>query len=91
MTAPGAAQAARVPASCDAGGGCLTCGDVAVPLTVRTVAGADAWCMAADGREELVAVELVGPVRPGDVLLVHARVALERIEDAAVLHEGAGG
>jgi hypothetical protein len=58
---------------------CITCGDVAHVLTVVSVRGADARCRAEDGGEETVAVELVAPVAPGDRLLVHARVALERI------------
>jgi hydrogenase expression/formation protein HypC len=66
--------------SCDAPeGSCITCGDVAVPLTVVDVLGADARCRDAQGREELVALELVGGSQPGDVLLVHAGVALERL------------
>lgn len=66
--------------SCDAPGGtCITCGDVAVPLTVVAVQGADARCQDAQGREELVALELVGDALPGEVLLVHAGVALERL------------
>jgi hydrogenase expression/formation protein HypC len=63
--------------SCSAEPGCITCGDVAVPLTVRSVTGADATCTDEQGRQELVATELVGSVVPGDRLLVHAGVALE--------------
>jgi hydrogenase expression/formation protein HypC len=59
--------------------GCITCGDVAVPLTVSTVDGSDARCHDDQGREELVAVELVGEVVPGDRVLVHAGVAIERL------------
>ena len=59
--------------------GCITCGDVALALTVVTVTGADATCRADDGREEPVALELVGDVTAGDRLLVHAGVALERL------------
>ncbi len=65
--------------SCSAEPGCVTCGDVAIPLRVLSVYGADARCQDAQGREETVAVELVGAVRPGDRLLVHAGVALERL------------
>lgn len=65
------------PAACAADGPCITCGDVAVVLTVRSAAGHDACCRDEAGREELVALELVGPVSPGDRLLVHAGVALE--------------
>lgn len=66
-------------ATCAAEPGCITCGDVAIPLRVLSVDGADARCQDAQGREETVAVELVGVVRPGDRLLVHAGVALERL------------
>ncbi|MGB8652433.1 MAG: HypC/HybG/HupF family hydrogenase formation chaperone [Mycobacteriales bacterium] len=65
--------------SCDASGSCITCGDVALALTVVEVLGTDARCQDPSGREELVALELVGGSRPGEVLLVHAGVALERL------------
>ena len=58
---------------------CITCGDVAVELEVVSVQGTDVLCRAADGGSELVAAELVEPVSPGDRLLVHARVALEKV------------
>ena len=66
-------------ASCSAEPGCITCGDVAVILTVATVAGSDASCTDEQGRKEQVATELVGEVRPGDRVLVHAGVAIERL------------
>ena len=69
---------------------CITCGDVAVPLVVVSLDGADALCRADDGGTELVAVELVAPVLPGDRVLVHARVAIEKLETFAkpvVTHE----
>ena len=65
--------------SCSAEPGCITCGDVAVPLTVRSVAGADATCSDDQGRSEVVATELVGDVAVGDRLLVHAGVAIGRV------------
>jgi hydrogenase expression/formation protein HypC len=68
-------------ATCAAEPGCITCGDVAVPLRVLSVDGADACCQDGQGRQETVAVELVGMVRPGDRLLVHAGVALERLAE----------
>ena len=67
---------------CGAERGCITCGDVAVPLTVVCVVGDDACCRDEDGREEVVATELVGEVAVGDRLLVHARVAIERLTPA---------
>jgi hydrogenase expression/formation protein HypC len=63
--------------ACAVTDGCITCGDIAVPLEVVEVLGDDARCRDADGAEELVAIELVGAVAPGDRLLVHAKVALE--------------
>lgn len=60
--------------------GCITCGDVAVPLTVlRASDSGDAVCEDADGRTEIVATDLVGPVAAGDRVLVHARVAIARM------------
>lgn len=68
-------------AACELTDGCVTCGDVAVPLTVLASRGVDARCRDAEGREEVVATELVGPVSPGDRLLVHAGVAIARLEE----------
>lgn len=65
--------------SCADEPGCLTCGDVAVPLIVLALDGADAVCRDEQGRQETVAVELVGDVAPGDRLLVHAGVAIQRL------------
>ncbi|MDQ1680683.1 MAG: hydrogenase expression/formation protein HypC [Frankiaceae bacterium] len=70
-------------AACDVRDGCITCGDVAVALTVLSVDGPDARCRDDEGREETVATELVGTVRAGDRLLVHAGVAIERLTTAA--------
>jgi len=72
------------PGSCSADGECLTCGDVAIPLTVVAIEGADARCRDEAGRSETVAVELVGPVRAGDRLLVHAGVAIELLPPVPV-------
>jgi hydrogenase maturation factor len=56
---------------------CITCSDEGVPMTVRDVRGdAIALC---DGDAEVM-TELVGPVEPGDELLVHAGVAIARLE-----------
>ncbi len=57
---------------------CLTCSDAAVTAIVVEVAG-DTALVVVDGRRERVAVELVTPVEPGDVLLCHAGIALERL------------
>ena len=57
---------------------CVTCSDEAVPATVVEVEGANAT-VEADGRRERVGIELVEPVEPGDVLLCHAGIALEKL------------
>jgi hypothetical protein len=66
--------------TCSAEPGCITCGDVAVALTVVSVDGVDARCQDEQGREEMVAIELVGPAHPGERLLVHAGVAIQRLK-----------
>lgn len=66
----------------DHGEACITCGDVALPLTVVTVDGGDATCRDEEsGAVEVVAIDLVDDVAPGDRVLVHARVAIERLTD----------
>jgi hydrogenase maturation factor len=57
----------------------MTCGDVAVAARVLEVAGSTALVEAEGGRE-LVAIELVEPVAPGDLLLCHAGIAIETLE-----------
>ena len=66
---------------CHGESGCITCGDVAVEMTVLRVDDARrlALCAAAGGGKETVQVELVGAVAPGDELLVHAGTALQRL------------
>ncbi len=76
------------PLTCAADAGCITCGDVALILTVTAVDGADARCQDEQGRGETVATELVGAVRPGDRVLVHAGVAIERVAPAAAGGDG---
>lgn len=68
---------------------CLTCGDVAVEVEVVAVEGTAA-VVEHGGARETVAVDLVGPVAPGDRLLCHAGVALERLERAAAPAEATG-
>ncbi|MCU1489685.1 MAG: hydrogenase maturation factor [Acidimicrobiaceae bacterium] len=64
---------------CELDQGCITCGDVAVVLTVIGNEGSDALCRDDEGRTEHVATEFVGQVAVGDRLLVHAAVALQRL------------
>ena len=85
-TANGAADAASVPEPvCDLETGCITCGDVALPLTVLRIDDERglALCADDDGRRETVETDLVAPVAQGDRLLVHAGTAIARLDEEA--------
>jgi hydrogenase maturation factor len=56
---------------------CITCSDTAVLATVIRVSGATAT-VDVDGGEANVGIELVEGVAPGDVLVCHAGIALEK-------------
>ncbi len=60
--------------------GCITCGDVAIPMRVLEVDRERALALCAtDGSErETVEIALVDPVETGEWLLVHAGTALSR-------------
>ena len=74
MTAPGAIV-------CDHERGCVTCGDTALPMRVLRVDRDDALALCEDeaGARESVEIGLVEPVDEGDLLLVHAGTALQRL------------
>ncbi|MFZ0090109.1 MAG: HypC/HybG/HupF family hydrogenase formation chaperone [Solirubrobacteraceae bacterium] len=57
---------------------CITCGDVAVEMTVLRVDEVRelALCEDGDGRHETVEIALVAPVAPAERLLVHAGTAI---------------
>ena len=61
---------------------CITCSDLAVPM--RVVGPGDepglAECAGDDGRRASVETGLLDGVAVGDVVLVHAGVALQRVE-----------
>ncbi|MCW3010027.1 MAG: phosphoheptose isomerase [Solirubrobacterales bacterium] len=59
---------------------CITCGDVAVSARVVALTERGAL-IERDGAREEVACELVAGVTVGDVLLCHAGVALDRIDE----------
>jgi hydrogenase maturation factor len=67
---------------------CITCGDQGLPLRIVALEGGGlARCRdeAAPGEPGItVDVQLVGAVAPGDLVLVHAGVALARLGAAAV-------
>lgn len=65
-----------------AGDHCITCSDEGTVVEVtRTTVGEDRAEVLAAGKRELVDVSLIESVREGDLLLVHAGVALSRIEE----------
>lgn len=59
--------------------GCITCSDAGIPVRVVLVEGDDALCEDAEGSRAWIAVELVSPVRAGEVLLAHGGVAIGRL------------
>jgi hydrogenase maturation factor len=61
---------------------CVTCGDVAVAARVLEVEGSEAVVRVGEATER-VAIDLVPDASPGDVLLCHAGIALERVEEGA--------
>ncbi|MGI8597477.1 MAG: HypC/HybG/HupF family hydrogenase formation chaperone [Thermoleophilaceae bacterium] len=77
MSAP-----ASTDPACRAEEGCITCGDEAHPVRVLSADEATglAVCAGEDGLLGEVEVGLVDPVAAGDVLLVHAGVALTRLD-----------
>jgi hydrogenase assembly chaperone HypC/HupF len=60
--------------------GCITCGDVAIPMLVVEIDRARrlALCQSTRGERESVEIALVEPVQDGEWLLVHAGTALSR-------------
>ncbi len=66
--------------ACDRDRGCITCSDEGIPLRV-VGRGSEGLTLCADpeGRVSEVEADLIDGVAEGDVLLVHAGVALVRI------------
>jgi hydrogenase maturation factor len=57
---------------------CITCSDEAVEARVVAVEGSNAT-VEVEGCREQVGIELVAPVEPGETLLCHAGIALEKL------------
>jgi hydrogenase assembly chaperone HypC/HupF len=70
--------ASALGATCDHTTGCITCGDVAIPMAVVRIDEERglALCRDDDGNSETVEIDLVAPVAPGDRILVHAGTAI---------------
>ena len=64
---------------------CITCGDVAIPMRVIRTGGEDglADCVSEDGESAAVDLALIDDARPGDAVLVHACVAIQKLEEPA--------
>ena len=60
--------------------GCLVCSDAGIPLRVVSIEGDDALCEDATGNRTEIAVDLVAPVRAGEVLLTHGGVAIAKVQ-----------
>jgi len=60
---------------------CVTCSDQGVVAEVRTVDGEGIVQVIAAGRSETVDATLVEPIVPGDVVLVHAGVAIANLSE----------
>ena len=59
---------------------CITCSDEAVEAEIVSINGLEAVVRVAGARaEERVGIDLVPEAAPGDVLLCHAGIALERV------------
>jgi hypothetical protein len=67
---------------CGSGHGCITCGDQGLEMRVVTVDAARGLAVCGDEAGQAVEVDtlLVEPVAPGERLLVHARVAIARLD-----------
>jgi hydrogenase expression/formation protein HypC len=59
--------------------GCVVCSDTGIPVRVLSVEEDDALCEDRAGNRAQIAVELVSPVRVGEVLLTHGGVAIGRV------------
>ena len=65
---------------CTADGHCVTCSDAADPMRVVAIDPADiAVCEDEHGARWDVMVDLVAPIAHGEMLLVHAGVAIARL------------
>ena len=58
---------------------CVVCSDAGIPVRVVSMKGDDALCEDSVGNRAEIAVELVAPVRVGEILLTHGGVAIGRI------------
>jgi hydrogenase assembly chaperone HypC/HupF len=65
--------------------GCIVCSDAGIPLRVISIEGDDALCEDTSGNRTEIGIELVAPVKVGEVLLTHGGVAIAKVEKAEML------
>ena len=67
--------------TCEHDVGCITCGDTAVELRVDRIDAAAglARCLDEAGQAQIVETALVGALKAGDTVLVHAGTAIQVI------------
>jgi len=58
---------------------CITCSDEGIPMRVLSAGGETAVCRDEHGEHHEVMIDLVAPAQAGDELLVHAGVAIARL------------
>jgi hydrogenase maturation factor len=58
---------------------CITCSDEGIEMTVVALTQCGAQCRDPAGVDQRVETDLVEPVQTGDVLLVHAGVAIANL------------
>jgi hydrogenase maturation factor len=61
---------------------CITCSDQGEPASVLATDGVEAQVRLEDGAERTVDVTLVDPLEAGDEVLLHAGIAIARLEPA---------
>jgi hypothetical protein len=64
----------------DASGRCATCADEGIEALVVAVLDDGMAAVQVEGRRQEVAIELLDGIRAGDRVLVHAGVAIARLE-----------
>jgi hypothetical protein len=74
---------APVEDACQLGTACVTCSDEGLLAEVLTVPDATAASVRTADGETVVDTTIVGPVHPGDLVLVHAGSAIALLEEAA--------
>lgn len=81
---PGLLRESDAESESEAGGGvCVTCSDEGRLAEVRSIADDRTAVVLAGGHEEQVDTSVVGGVGPGDLVLVHAGLAIAVVEGAA--------